>query len=360
MKNSQKGFIVPVLVTIIALLIIGGGVYIYQNKKVEAPTVIDTGTQQTDQVQQTDTSDSKIYSGKYQDIDSGFYFNFPSDWKITQGKGLKDMKVSSIQSPDFNQVVHEADLSYTELKQGAEISVNVQTSSPVKTIKDLQEFNKLGRDNGPACTNERIIKVDGKDALLYDCTGYGGSLGYHLDLLNNNRWIRIEIGYKGLDGKKVLDAILSTFKFTQTSQANNSEPCTRNGSMGTYKCNPLNTYIYTNHGFSIELPKGFIPKEEQSEGGPALMISLPTGGLAYVSDASFWEKYNIPNYTYVTDKKIGNTTFKVYTAQGSNLYWLKEGNIGYEFSVQKFGVTTDTTGLENLLKTFKFVGWPQD
>lgn len=32
MKNSQKGFIVPVLLVIIALLVIGGGVYIYENK----------------------------------------------------------------------------------------------------------------------------------------------------------------------------------------------------------------------------------------------------------------------------------------------------------------------------------------
>ena len=56
----------------------------------------------------------------------------------------------------------------------------------------------------------------------------------------------------------------------------------------------------------------------------------------------------------MTDKKIGDATFKVYTYLGSNLYWFKMGNVGYEFSVQKFGVTTDTTGLENLLKTFKF------
>ena len=118
-----------------------------------------------------------------------------------------------------------------------------------------------------------------------------------------------------------------------------------------------NIYTYSNHGFSIVLPKGFIPKEEESEGGPAIMISLPTGGLAYVTDASFWEKYNIPNYIYVKDQKIGETTFKVYTTEGSNLYWLKEGNVGYEFSVQKFGMKTDTAGLENILKTFKFIGW---
>lgn len=42
MKNSQKGFIVPALLVIIALLVIGGGVYVYENKKTKAPTTVDT------------------------------------------------------------------------------------------------------------------------------------------------------------------------------------------------------------------------------------------------------------------------------------------------------------------------------
>lgn len=60
MKNSQKGFIVPVLLVIIALLVIGGGVYVYENKKTEAPVVVDTTNQQqtntqTPPVQNTQT-----------------------------------------------------------------------------------------------------------------------------------------------------------------------------------------------------------------------------------------------------------------------------------------------------------------
>jgi len=48
MENSQKGFILPALLVVLALLIIGGGVYVYKSKKVETPAVVDTGTQQTD------------------------------------------------------------------------------------------------------------------------------------------------------------------------------------------------------------------------------------------------------------------------------------------------------------------------
>jgi hypothetical protein len=39
-NNLQKGFMVPVLIGIIAVLVIGGGVYIYKNKKVEVPVMI--------------------------------------------------------------------------------------------------------------------------------------------------------------------------------------------------------------------------------------------------------------------------------------------------------------------------------
>ncbi|KKQ01638.1 MAG: hypothetical protein US12_C0041G0008 [Parcubacteria group bacterium GW2011_GWA2_36_24] len=45
--ENKKGFVVPLLIAIVAVLVIGGGVYVYNNKKVEAPDIIDTGTQQT-------------------------------------------------------------------------------------------------------------------------------------------------------------------------------------------------------------------------------------------------------------------------------------------------------------------------
>lgn len=43
--KTNNGFIVPVLLGIIILLLVGGGVYIYKNKKAEAPDVVDTDTQ---------------------------------------------------------------------------------------------------------------------------------------------------------------------------------------------------------------------------------------------------------------------------------------------------------------------------
>ena len=107
------------------------------------------------------------------------------------------------------------------------------------------------------------------------------------------------------------------------------------------------TYLYKNHGFSIELPKGYTPKEIQSEGGPSISISLPDANLVYVTNAYFWEKNVIPSYTYIREEKIGSTMFKVYNyGDDFVFYWFKQGNVGYEYR-----------GNLELLKTFKFTGW---
>ncbi|MEI6191245.1 MAG: hypothetical protein WCP24_02670 [bacterium] len=40
MKNKEKGFVIPLIIAIIALLAIGGGVYVYTNKKTVNPPVV--------------------------------------------------------------------------------------------------------------------------------------------------------------------------------------------------------------------------------------------------------------------------------------------------------------------------------
>lgn len=65
MQNLQRGFIVPLLLALIAVLLIGGGVYIYENKITEAPAIVDTVTQQPDQVQQQTSTQTKTSGDKY-------------------------------------------------------------------------------------------------------------------------------------------------------------------------------------------------------------------------------------------------------------------------------------------------------
>jgi hypothetical protein len=107
------------------------------------------------------------------------------------------------------------------------------------------------------------------------------------------------------------------------------------------------TYTYKQHGFTMELPTGYIPQEQVSEGGPSISINLPNGShLTYITNASWWVEKVLPDYTFVETRKIGNTLFNVYTYGPQTIYWYKQGNVAYEF-----------TGDTNLLKTFAFGGW---
>jgi serpin B len=59
MKNTQKGFVVP-LVTILALLLVGGGVYFYKSKKLEPPIKVeDTEAESSVQQNAPIVNDSK-------------------------------------------------------------------------------------------------------------------------------------------------------------------------------------------------------------------------------------------------------------------------------------------------------------
>lgn len=119
MINNQKGFVVPLLLAIIAILVIGSGVYVYNNKKAETSTLsVDTEVQTTNQTKQqtniqeplvdkqTSTSNWKTYNftgSPY--IESGpISFKYPSDWKLdfsyyTTPGGSKDITSISITSP---------------------------------------------------------------------------------------------------------------------------------------------------------------------------------------------------------------------------------------------------------------------
>jgi len=72
MKN-QKGFIVPLLLGIIALLIIGGGIYVYEIKKAEAPA----------QTPPVDTTTNNLSSKTYTNTKQGYSFEYPTKLSLS-------------------------------------------------------------------------------------------------------------------------------------------------------------------------------------------------------------------------------------------------------------------------------------
>ena len=305
--------------------------YIYKNKKAEAPDVIDTETQ-------NETGNAPGWR-TYTSTKLGYSFQYPE-------------KLSLSISDDIVNLSHS--IPFENRDGGCDMKGDSELS---KTLEDFGLSIRIvpGTVNPPYVDGTYYSKgeLNGKWAYMgaegcgvsdyyFPINGYRTLIVTKSEIQILSPVVTPEVRAKVLavpgvisyeESKIILDQILSSFKIISTSQ--------------------VNTYTYKNHGFTIELPAGYIPHEEESEGGPYISISLPSGGLSYVKDVSWWVKYDLPNYTYIKSIKIGETTFNVYTYSGVTFYWFRQGNVGYQFS------GPNTAKIEEMLKTFKFVGWAQ-
>ena len=101
--KTNKGFIVPLLLGVIALLVIGGGIYIYQNKKAE--TSIDntvpqllTNPPEANGDSLIDVSDWKTYT----DTEHGLELKYPNNYNL-----VKTRTGISIDSSTNCKTIHE-------------------------------------------------------------------------------------------------------------------------------------------------------------------------------------------------------------------------------------------------------------
>ena len=213
MKNQQKGFVVPLLVAIIALLVVSAGVYVYENKKAEVPIVTNTEIQQPDQVQQQtntqtlpvntqtinsnsiDTSNWKTYTNS----NPAFSFNYPSSWNppvINQ----QNTRVFT----DFGNGFSVTTGFYYDQVKGRnstvlEIINGYKNSS---TIKNVQTEN---------------IKVDGHLATKITYYGSDTKKNYTDVYIYQDQQIQekfIELNADDSVDATTFNQILSTFKFT--------------------------------------------------------------------------------------------------------------------------------------------------
>lgn len=83
MKTSQKGFITPWLIALVAILLIGGGVYLYvHNKQSNQPMAVNPTTQATSTAQATNsqTADWKTY----QNQQLGLSIKYPQQYAVEE------------------------------------------------------------------------------------------------------------------------------------------------------------------------------------------------------------------------------------------------------------------------------------
>lgn len=181
MKNSQKGFIVPVLFVIIALLVVGGGVYVYQNKKVEKLNV-NGETPQPNQTQQTNTqspattqnSTSKIYQHTL-----GLYsISYPSNWIIS------DVREGVVFSDLGRKELIEYTSNYTILDH--EMGIYLADKDPSIEAKGMAEY--LGRPYV-----EEKIKISGINSKKIIYTETRAKSDSYVIPLNNNKFLIITV-----------------------------------------------------------------------------------------------------------------------------------------------------------------------
>ncbi len=204
MKNSQKGFVVPLIIAIIVLLVISGSVYIYKNKKAEAPAVVNT---QTNNSKSTDISSWKTYNV------FDFSFKYPDDWYLNYDSG--NITIANYKLFSVYNFGTDGPLSPDKMV----IQISIDTNLP-------SENNVESWANRIDLSDKRNILIDGVKAIrgkiVYtgeEESGYytkGESSGDYVIMIRNGN-NGYEIVYSPYNSKFIstFDQVLSTFKFTK-------------------------------------------------------------------------------------------------------------------------------------------------
>ena len=205
---SKKGFVIPLIIAIVAILAIGGSVYFSKNKKVEAPVInpVASSTVATSTATSTDvTAGWKTYTN----IQLGYQIKYPKDSILT----VDDTNLGDA----GHRVVNE-----------------FPSNSPYMTISlknsSVSICKECGPGYGPGIGDTKIeesINIDGKN---YIANGWKSSTNKILYVYTPN--LTIIYSYSQDKNRNDVEQILSTFKFTTLIKTS----CTPNWQCGWGEC----------------------------------------------------------------------------------------------------------------------------
>ena len=122
MKNSQRGFAVPLLLVFMALLVVGGSVYVYKNQKVEKPVVVDTGIQSDQNPQKNEVKTSPVVvkenSSNSESVFKSPNFSPTKDWSI---KYVALLKQAIKERYGIDDKTLNENLSIVSVRKGSQI-----------------------------------------------------------------------------------------------------------------------------------------------------------------------------------------------------------------------------------------------
>lgn len=219
MKNSQKGFVVLLLIALIAVLVIGGGIYIFSIKKSEAPVLPDAQTQTSDNGQggnqiNIPSSGTNIDTKKlslHKSESCGFEISFPSQFVNNDNPLNPNPKLCS------DIVSYGKQINALSLKSRADCNIDGAGESGVgcNFFEIVVAGNKIMAE-GIGTTKESIIvdKIFAEKLTILD----GGVGQILIQFEKNKQWYRYTHTFSPSDvkeAKKLSDSIISTFKFTK-------------------------------------------------------------------------------------------------------------------------------------------------
>lgn len=242
MKNNQTGFITPILITVIILLILGGGTYAYlkKNKKIEIDTKEGEITALSQKID-NDTDkpfieDKNNKSSIYINKQWNFSFELPKEYKVhnklNPGNDFGDSVVNydsvealySVENSTFTSEQHEF-APYISIKiiKNLYVQNNVKKifNSPEKYVDYLKSQDTI--DHYDIYKNSKVTSYDigtNKAVKFFADTGEMPGGGENIPL-GTSHTIVFHDGYiyefsywiNDIDLSKDFDKIMSTLKF---------------------------------------------------------------------------------------------------------------------------------------------------
>lgn len=195
MKNLHKGFIAPLFLVVI-LLVIGGGFYIYKNNKIEAPVVAGAEIQQIDKSEKLNNnllSKNSFTNKKY-----GVTMYPPIDWYAKQDdyfnaqimfldKGqstISDFATSNaiitLSVYPNDSIFSSTDKFIDETKKAMESTIELAKSADwtESSNPELRELNLKYSLFNKAISKKENVVVDGINGVAYDFGLYFGGSGF--------------------------------------------------------------------------------------------------------------------------------------------------------------------------------------
>lgn len=182
MKNQKV-----LLLVIVGLLVVGSGVYVYKNKKAEAPFVAGNDAEQTD------TANWKTYENK----EGKYSFKYPSDWYLSDDLLETGDRPVFISNKKLNEYSYNAE----------DISIQIWYTHVVFKDRTLETLSV-------GLTDIKNFMIDGIKAVRGYALGDSSKPIGMINIMHNSSSYWIHYPY---DSKLIstFDEILSTFKFTK-------------------------------------------------------------------------------------------------------------------------------------------------